>query len=260
VFVGSSTAQQPLLITSSTNQISNVIQGVTLDLNGTSASPVELNVTQDTSGLTTSLQNFVTTFNALTTSINSQTTYDTSTNTAGLLLGDPVASSITSALFTSINASLDTGTYRSLSQLGITVGSNGQLSFDQDTFNQAIATDPTGVENLFNASTTTNTSNGSTSTVTTGLAYVIGNALNTLIDPVAGTVNAAENELSQESLGFSNQITQLNTLLAQKQAQLQAEFANMESVLANLQSQQSSLSSIGSVSTSSSSTSKTSTA
>jgi flagellar hook-associated protein 2 len=115
------------------------------------------------------------------------------------------------------------------------------------------------VQQLFNATTTTTAANGSTNTVDTGIAYVIGNALTTLIDPVSGSVNAAENELNLESQGFQAQITSLNGLLAQKQAQLEAEFANMESVLANLQSQQSALGSIGTVSTSSSSSSKSTT-
>jgi flagellar hook-associated protein 2 len=261
VFVGSSNTKQPLLVTSSTNQITNVIQGVTLNLTGVSQSPVQLNVSQDTSGLVTSLQSFVTTFNALTTQISSQTTFDTSTNTAGLLLGDSVASSITSALYGSINTTIGTGSYRTLSQLGITVGQGGQLTFNQATFNSALATDPNGVQQLFNATSSTTTANGSTSVVNTGIAYVIDSALKTLVDPVAGSVNAAENELAQESQGFQTQITNLNALLAQKKTQLETEFANMESVLANLQSQQQSLSSIGTVSTSSSSSSsKTTTA
>jgi flagellar hook-associated protein 2 len=258
-FIGSSTSQQPLLITSSSNQISNVIKGVTLNLVGVSKDPVTLNVSQDTTGLVTSLNNFVTTFNTLTSQISSQTSFDTSTNTAGLLLGDPVASDITSALYSSLNTTLGTGSYRTLSQLGITVGQDGQLTFDQNTFNAAIATDPQGVQNAFDATTTTTNANGSSTTLNTGLAYVLDNALKQLIDPVAGSVNAAENELSQESTGFQTQITNLNALLAQKKTQLETEFANMENVLANLQTQQQSLSSIGSVSSSSSSSSKSST-
>jgi flagellar hook-associated protein 2 len=260
VFIGSSTSTQPLLVTSSSNNITNVISGVTLNLTGVSSQPVTLNVSQDTSGISTALQDFVTTFNGLATQISQQSTFNTSSNTAGVLLGNPVAANITSSLYTAMNSVVGTGTYKVLAQLGITVGTGGQLTFDQDTFNQAIATDPTAVENLFNASSTTNNSNGSTTTVTTGLAYQIDTALTQLIDPVSGTVTGAEKELATESQGFTDQITQLNTLLAQQKATLETQFADMESALASLQSQQASLSSIGSVSSSSTSSTKTSTA
>src|SRR5690606_27450968 len=43
VFLGGSDIEQPLLITSSRNQITGVIPGVTLDLHGVSDSPVTLN-------------------------------------------------------------------------------------------------------------------------------------------------------------------------------------------------------------------------
>ena len=250
VFIGSSNTQQPLLITSSTNQVTNVIKGVTLDLTGVSKDPVQLNVSQDTSGIAKSLTDFVATFNSVTSQISSSSTYNTSTSTAGLLLGDPVAASITSALYSSLNTVVGSGNIRVLAQLGITVGDDGQLTFDQDTFNSEIASDPDGVEQLFNASSTTNNSSGTPVTTNTGLAYAIDTALKNLIDPISGSVTSAESELNSESQGFTDQITSLNALLAQKKSQLEEQFDNMESVLAGLQSQQSALSSIGASTTS----------
>jgi flagellar hook-associated protein 2 len=245
VFIGSSTSSQPLLVTSSTNNITNVISGVTLNLQGVSSSPVTLNVSQDTSGISTALNSFVTTFNSLTSQISTQSTFNTSNNTAGVLLGNPVASNITSSLYNTLNDVVGGGSYKVLAQLGITVGNNGQLTFDQDTFNAAIATDPAAVENLFNATTTTKTANGSSTTVNTGIAYKLDSALTQLIDPVSGILTSAEKELTAESTGFNTQITQLNALLAQQKSTLEAQFANMESVLANLQTQSASLGSIG---------------
>ena len=245
VFVGSSNSQQPLLITSSTNQVTNVIQGVTLDLQGVSKDPVQLNVSQDTSGIAKSLTDFVTTFNSVTSQISSASTYNTSSNTAGLLLGDPVAASITSALYNSLNTVVGSGNIRVLAQLGITVGEDGQLTFDQDTFNSEIASDPDGVQSLFNATSTTNNSSGTPVTTNTGVAYAIDTALKNLIDPISGSVTSAETELTNESQGFTDQITSLNAILALKKSQLEEQFDNMESVLAGLQSQQSALTSIG---------------
>src|SRR5690606_24155349 len=44
VFLGGSDNERPLLVTSSRNQITGVIPGVTLDLHGVSTGPVTLNV------------------------------------------------------------------------------------------------------------------------------------------------------------------------------------------------------------------------
>ena len=259
VFIGSSTSKQPLLVTSSSNNITNVIAGVTLNLTGVSSQPVTLNVSQDTSGISSALGVFVNTFNALSTTISTQSTFNTSNNTAGLLLGNAVSASITTSLYNTLNTVIPGGNFKVLADLGITVGNGGQLQFDQNVFNQAIAKDPAGVQNLFNATSTTTNANGSSTTVNTGFAYQFDNALKLLVDPISGTVSAAEKELSTESQGFSDQIKQLNLLLAQQKLVLQTQFAGMESALASLQAQQQSLASIGSVSTSSSSSTSSNT-
>jgi flagellar hook-associated protein 2 len=242
----SATSAQPLLVTSSTNTISSVIPGVSLNLLGASATPVQLTIGADPSSLVTSLTAFTTTFNALTSSISSQSTYNTSSQSAGLLLGDPVAQDIQNNLFSMLNASVPgNGDYTNLYSVGFSVGDNDQLAFDANTFQAAFAADPTAVEALFNATTTTtNASNGATATTDTGLAYTMNQTLTKLADPISGSVTDAQTELTTEEQGFTDQITQLNALLAEKQTVYETEFANMESALATLQSISSSISGI----------------
>ena len=265
---GSSTAAQPLLVTSSTNSISNVIQGVTVNLLGVSSGTVQLTVAGDADSLVQSLDTFTTTFNALTSSIGSQSTFNSSSDSAGLLLGDPVALGITSGVTSFLDTVVpDNGDYPSLFTVGFSVGSNDQLSFDEDKFRAAFAADPTAVENLFNASATAaanasagspaNSSSGTTTTYT-GVAYAMDKVLTNLIDPVSGSVTLAGTELTSEEQGFTDQITQLNALLAQKQAVYEEQFNNMESALASLDSISSTLSSIGDVRASSSSSTSSS--
>ncbi len=249
VFVGgggagsSATTAQPLLVTSSSNTVTNVIPGVTLNLLGTSGAAVQLTVGADPTALVQSLTNFTATFNALTTSINTQSTYDTSTQSAGLLLGDPVALDVQNSVVGLLSAGVPTNpTYQTLASVGFTLGADDQLSFDADTFQAAFAADPAAVESLFNASTTTTAANGKATTTNTGVAYTFDSVLTRLADPVSGSVTQSEAELTTEEQGFTDQITQLNTLLSQKQAVYQTEFANMESALATLQSQSASLS------------------
>ena len=236
-----------------------MIHGVTINLQSVSASPVELSVTSDPTSLETSLSNFVTTFNGLTSAISSQTTFNSSSNQAGLLLGDPVATQIVSNLFDGLNAVVNNGgKFKVLSDIGITVGANDQLSFDQTTFEQAYAEDPTAVQQLFTSTaTSTDVTTGKVTSTNTGLAYAFDTAMTQLDDPVSGAVTSAVNTLTAESQGFTDQITHLNALIALHQTQLETQFATMESVLANLKSQSSSLGAISTVSTSDAASSST---
>ena len=260
---GTSGAAQPLLVTSSTNTVTGVIPGVSLDLLGVSTGPVQLTITGDADNLVKSLDSFTTTFNALTTSITKQSTFDTATNQGGLLLGDPVALNIQDGVIGMLGTRLaNNGNYDSLYSVGFSVGADDQLSFDEDTFRAAFAADPTAVENLFNAtSTTANGSSGATTTTQTGIAYAMNNLLTQLADPVSGSVTLAQTELTTEEQGFTDQVTQLNGLLEQKRAVYQTQFNDMESALASLKSIGSTLSGIGlvSASTASSATASAST-
>ena len=260
VFVGgggggggsSATTAQPLLVTSSSDTVTNVIAGVSLNLLGASAGPVQLTVAADADSLVKSLDTFTTTFNTLSKTISTQSTFNTSNNSAGLLLGDPVALDVQSSLFAMLNTSVpNNGNYQTLYNVGFGVDGNDQLTFDESAFRTAFAADPTGVEALFNATTTA--ANGSSptptptpTTVQTGIAFAFDKVLTQLSDPISGTVTSAVAELSTEEQGFNDQITQLNTLLAQKQQVYQTQFANMESALAKLQSIGSTLSSMNS--------------
>lgn len=78
---------------STSNKVTSAISGVTLDLvTADKTKPITINVESNTATLKTSVQSFVTAYNALMTSINAQTkvtaTGDAATTTAGALTGD----------------------------------------------------------------------------------------------------------------------------------------------------------------------------
>lgn len=240
VFFGGGNGDQPLLITSSTNTIGNVINGVNISLLGASSTPVTLSVTQDSSNVVTQLTNFVSDFNTVVGQINTDSQYNTTTNTGGILLGDATADQVSESLYGLLNTNVEgAGQYTSLADIGITIdansGTNGAtLTFDQDTFNAAIANDPTAVQNLF-------------SQVTTGLGTAIANTVDSLTDPVSGVITVENNTLDTEVEQYQSSIDELNAILADKRQQLETQFANMESTLASLESQGSILDSLASI-------------
>jgi flagellar hook-associated protein 2 len=232
VFFGGGNGDQPLLVTSNTNQLTNVIKGTTVTLTGASTTPVTLSVTQDPSNIVTQLTNFVSDFNGLVGQISTDSSFDTTTNQGGILLGDATTQQIQSTLYNMVDSVVNgTGVYNSLADIGISINvdtnnlTNGaQLTFDQATFEQAFATNPTAVQNLFTQATT-------------GLGSVINSAMDSLTDPENGIITLENNTLSTQVQEYQDSINNLNDILAQKRQQLENQFANMESTLASLESQ-----------------------
>jgi len=158
-----------------------------------------------------------------------------------------------------LNTTVQTGgDIHTLADIGITVGNDGQLDFDQSTFEQAYATDPTAVQELFTATQTVTGTNGKTTTTQLGVGYAIDNQMNALIDPQSGSITLENQGLGQQVTNFQDDITNLNQVLSDKRNVLEEQFDNMEQVLAGLQTQQQSIDSLSGVSSSSSSSSKSS--
>lgn len=286
VFLGSSSATNPVLLTSSSNTLSNVLPGVSLNLNSASTSAVTLNVVQNADTAVSTLKSFVSTFNGLTTRIADLTKFDTATNAKGLLLGDAAAASILTNLFSAVQSPIrGAGRYSLLSQVGVTVGEDNQLSFDETKFKTAYAADPLATQRLFTAfntvtTTTTTSPNGSqlsqiatttpfgTDSVGTanstdgsgnavrretklegfGLGYSLQKSLTRLIDPVNGLVVQQGKTIDEANKVFENRIASISILLNQKRSRLQRQFANMETILSQLQSQQTAIGRISSIS------------
>jgi flagellar hook-associated protein 2 len=249
VFLGGGDGgDQPLLLTSNTNQISNVINGVTVNLVGASSSPVTLSVTSDPTGVGTQLQSMVTAFNTLVGQIDTESQYNTTSNQGGILLGDATAQQIEETLYSVMDTVVSgAGQYKDLADIGITVTTNGTtnsptLSFDQDTFNQAFASDPSAVSNLFTQATT-------------GLAAAINGATDSLTDPVNGIITLESNSITTQIQQYNDSINQLNVILADKRNQLEQQFADMETTLASLESQGAVLSALGTLKAATTSTS-----
>ena len=269
IFVGSSNPAKALLISRPTNSISGVIDNVTINLTGTSASttgttPVTLTVSQDTSAIETAVNAFITTFNAVTNQVNTATSYDPTTQQAGVLFGDGTTNQIESDLTNAIlqPAQGVSGQYTNLAQVGITIGNNAQLSLNTQQFEAALNTNPTAVANLFSAYTQTaaptsvpitgipgaTVQNTAAPTFTAlGLGDIIANIATKYSDPNTGILTNLNTSLNTQ-IDYQNQrIAGFNTQLTAYQTQLQNQFNAMEQALASLQSQQTAITNLSSL-------------
>ncbi len=235
VFFGGSDTQKPVLISSSTNQLTNVVRGLTINLTGVSASPVMVSVADSNSNVLDQVNTFVTGFNSIIDKIGTLTAYNSDSTKKGILLGDPTVEQVQSTLYNAIQSVVSgTGNIRTIGDVGLTLTDTGDLKFDQTKFQQAYATDPENFKKFFSQLQAAS----GTASAQKGIGSIIQGAINKLIDPGNGILTQTNTTIDARTQSFQDRITQLNELLAAKRTRLQTQFANLEGVLARMQTQQ----------------------
>ena len=130
----------PLTITSASNKIENVVDGLTLQLTKAQKSgdaPLQVTVEQDKEAVTGSLKKFVDSYNELIDELAKMTSSDP--KSPGALSSDSGVRSLKSMLANSVR---DLPNGLSLSSLGIKTDKTGKLSFSETDFNKALEKDP----------------------------------------------------------------------------------------------------------------------
>lgn len=148
---------------SSDNTVENVVEGVTFTLKSASdGSEVALTVARDTDAVVAQVQSFVDSYNALVGQINTFTSFDSTSNTLGILLGDSGVNQLERELASLVSRPL-TGLdpdneYSILSQVGLKTGSGGQVTLDAEALREALDAHPDDVAELFTFSSRTSDS------------------------------------------------------------------------------------------------------
>src|SRR5262249_4622544 len=136
----------------STNSVSDAVSGVTFNL--VSASPgtnVTVSVTQDNSGISGLVSNFVNSYNTLWQTISTLDSYDASTKTARPLLDAAALTGTETRLREDLSTTVTTapGAFNSLSAIGVTKQADGSLAFDATKVSSALAQSPDSVAQIF---------------------------------------------------------------------------------------------------------------
>jgi flagellar hook-associated protein 2 len=212
--------------TSPTNAVSSAMGGVTLNLLGTSASgaaPATLTISNDTSTITSNIQAFVTAYNTLQSALVSLGGYDTSSSTAGPLMGDAGLNGIQNQIQQALYSIVNTGsaTYNTLASIGITTNSDGSLSLNSATLAGALGTNFSAVSQLFSS--------------TSGVAASINSDINTALGP-NGSITAEGQTLTDQENSLTQQSNRLNTQMAALTASLTQQYSALNALLSSLQS------------------------
>lgn len=136
--------------TKTSNTITDVIQGVTLNLLKP-ATGASLSVANDPTATTTAINGFVKAYNDLAKTLADSSAYNASTKQGAILQGNSTVRNLQSQLRNMLSASVSgtSGTLTTLSQIGITFQKDGSLAVDATKLSAAMTTYPNDIGSLF---------------------------------------------------------------------------------------------------------------
>jgi flagellar hook-associated protein 2 len=251
-----------VLLSSSTNALDSLITGVTIDLNSVGEQPVNITITRDTAAIETAVGDFVKAFNDLVDRIDTHTRYVPDTNTRGPLLGDSTAITLRGALFNTVQSDGIglSGTFEELADVGVAIGSGGELRLDRDRLRAALEEDAQAVADLFAARVLKpkepiQVSSGITATdpdakdefLTLGVAGMLEELGKSYTASVDGILSGRNRTLTDQIQAQNRRITAFDERLEVRRQVLQRQFLAMERAIGQLQSQQGALSQISMV-------------
>jgi flagellar hook-associated protein 2 len=219
--------------TSASNQVTSAISGVTVNLvkPTVAGTPTTLTVGTDNTGAQTSIGTFVTALNGLISSIQTLTSYDPTSGTAGPLLGNPTLQAFQNQLAKILDqVTQGTNGSTSLASLGISATTDGTYTQNDTTLTNALSGNLSAVTGFFsgtNGVATKLDSLISTYTQAGGLLDSVNAGLQSGLSDVASQQTALNARLAIYSATLTKQYNAMDTavaLLKQTQTYLTAEF------------------------------------
>lgn len=208
--------------TSATNTFEDLVDGldVTLDPAVEPGATVTVTATRDAAALGSRVKSMVDGLNAVLSEIDSLTRYGTNGSGGGLLAGDTTLRGLRDTLVGTVHGD----GRQSLADLGVELGRDGKLTFDQEAFEAAYLADPEGVAARFDdsangfgerlrgaADAASNTTNGTLTLAITGREAGV--------DRLNDSIEAWDIRLEMRRTALTRQFTALETALSRMNSQ-----------------------------------------
>lgn len=206
-------------INSTSNTISSVIPGVTLNLVGADpGTTVSLSLSPDASQATSAINSFVSAWNTVVQDLNSQFNVASDGTGGGPLEADNTLRGIQDQLLSAITTSVagNTGLVN-LASIGVNMNTDGTLSVDSGALTNALSNNFSSVQNLLQGAG--------------GVATILSSTLNQITDPTQGSITLDLQGMSQENQDLTNQINTMQTQLTSQDQLLVAQYAQMQNTL-----------------------------
>jgi flagellar hook-associated protein 2 len=206
-------------VSSTSNTISSVIPGVTLNLAGAApGSTVSLTLTPDASQATTAINGFVTAWNKVVQDLNSQFNVSSNGTGGGPLEADNTLRDVQNQLLSAITYSISGNNgFVNLASIGVNLNTDGTLTVDSGTLTSAISNNFSNVQSLLQG--------------TGGVATLLSSTLTQLTDPTKGAITLDLQGMSQSTQSLTQQINAMQAQLTTQEQNLTAEYAQMQTTL-----------------------------
>ena len=221
--------------TRSSNTITDVIQGVTLNLNSVTTGTATLAVNRDTSEAKQNIKDFVALYNEAQLEFKKLTDSETD----GPLRGDTIFRGLLRNLNSIVlNQSSTPGSaINSMSSMGISVDKTGQLLFDEQKLDSALSKNFEDVIKIFSADTDNQTRFSSD-------AAGIAGDIKTLIENATasdGYLTTAEQSLQSRTSDYNEDLEDLNERMATIEERYNRQFLAMQTIIEEMNSTKESL-------------------
>ncbi|KGD92930.1 flagellar hook protein FliD [Achromobacter sp. RTa] len=205
-----------ITVTSGSNNVSNAIDGITLNLTAQTETgkSVTLKVENDPATANKAIQDFVNAYNSLQSTITKLTAFDTAAQTNQALTGDGTTRGIQSALSSALMVVTGEGTLRSLGDLGFSTDpKTGQLRVDQTKLDKAMAENPADIQRLMASPD--------------GLAAKFEKAIESILGD-NGSIKASTEGLSRSIKDVQDQLDRAKATSAASMAAMRAQFVALD--------------------------------
>jgi flagellar hook-associated protein 2 len=223
-------------ITSPSNTVTNAIPGVTFQLLSSPLNtPVQVQITNNTTDIATAMSSFVSAYNAVVKDITTQAGKNSSGNPEPLY-GSPTMSLLQSSLTGSLFGTAASGAISNITQLGLTVNSDGTLTLDSNALNSALNTSFVDVTGFLQN--------------TGSFGQTMATTLNNLgTQAPNGAIYLAQQQNTAQEAALNLNITNENSLLATQKTALTTELNTANQILQSIPSQLSEINMIYSATT-----------
>ncbi len=220
-----------LKVTSSSNDVENVITGVSLSLSDADINKTTtVTVSADTDSVKSHIEGFVESYNTLMGTISDMSGYDPETKKAGILQGDSMVRSIQSQLRGVLSTSFDTDDgVTMLANIGVKTTQQGTLEIDSSILEKALESDMSEIRDMF-------------STEDTGLAARLDGLIETYVQS-GGTIDSRDDTLNNQISRITDNREALAMKMSSYEARLLKQFNAMDLIVANLSAQSADLTS-----------------
>lgn len=145
-----------IAVTSESNTLSDVVDGLTLTLKSVTEEPVSVSIATDTAAIQSAIDTFAKAYNSAVSTIRVQTLYDAESKTSGPLQGDSTALGLLRQLRSLAGSSTTAGSpFERLSNIGLTMKVDGTFSTDSTKLSAALK-NKQALQNFFSATSEAN--------------------------------------------------------------------------------------------------------